>query len=132
MLCHLSINYQSPTFPIAITTNLVMSYPSLAGEVFPDGSVLFITHDLVNVNGPRRRRVGRPNAYTIYAAGICHTYCIPTPDHCQNQNVGEVEGETRACACIVPYASAIYKPAWKVLFVLVLGLQAARICLATE
>ena len=36
MLCHLSINYQSPTFPIAITTNLVMSYPSLAGEVFPD------------------------------------------------------------------------------------------------
>ena len=28
--------------------------------------------------------------------------------------------------------SAIYKPAWKVLFVLVPGLQAARICLATE
>ena len=30
-------------------------------------------------DGPRRRRVGRPDAYTTYATRIRPAYCIPTP-----------------------------------------------------
>ena len=49
-------------------------------------------------------------------------------------HVASSEGHLKIVELLIRYgaASAIYKPAWKVLFVLAPGLQAARICLATE
>ena len=38
-------------------------------------------YDLVDFNGPRRRSVGRPDAYTTYATRIRPAYRVPTTNH---------------------------------------------------